>query len=467
MELIFRIEMLLKRRIHGYSMFLMFAYECIKNIFMFLTFFIWGILLCLFIKLGYITQFTYEQLIIVIILICNLFLKKENQYAIIPYQVRIKEKEIKKYLLAKELISPYNFLLLPLVIPIFFLNKIEWSTSIVLFLVVNSFFIGFFINLFIKIIKFFCEKRKLYYIITMTVMSAYTIALIIIHNWNIELSYLGLVYSYYTAIVLFISIILIIPLYIYTIKQEIYLHYESSGIKHKSIRLLESVSFSNNIYYKLFFMQLIRCKGTRKLVRSILFFTIAGLLLYFFTDFKLLGLSVYLGAYTLNMVQYTLYLNSNYYDGISIKPVSINTLLLCTFNIHICISSILFVLLFIHIAIYDNTLILSFFAIYLYVSGPMALILFFNILFIQKHDVHFVDLDFVIQRTFSQKIIGLIAGGSLFGVLATIHFFPRIGCYIVIATSIISIMTHHYWIRNLYLQFMNRKYKIMDNLRNK
>jgi hypothetical protein len=344
------------------------------------------------------------------------------------------------------------------------MNKIEWSANTSVLLFINFFLVGFFINLSIRIIKFFCNKYKLCYLVTIAIISAYMITLVITRHKIIEFSYLNLLDNYYSVIVSFISVFFIISFYMYVIKQEMYLIYDSDT-KHKSMRFFELQVMPDNIFNKLFILQLIRCKGTRKFLRSILLFMTFGLLLYLFMDFKLLGLSVYLGAYTLNMVQFTIYSNSDYFDSLYTKPISINSLLLNAFYTHLYAACILFVLMFFYIAIYNNQFVLPFISIYLYISGPMAFILFFNILFAQNYDLYSVESEFIIRRTFAQKIIGFIAGSSLFGILTIIQLFSTIGCYIIIATSIIVIMTHHYWIRYLYERFISRKYQIMENLR--
>jgi hypothetical protein len=465
MKIIFNTERILKHRKYGNSVFRMLSYKFIKNIFAFFSLFIWGMLLCLFISMGYITQFTYEQFIIVITVLCSLFLKKENQYAIIPYLIRIPKIEIRKYILIKESISEYNFILLPLIIPLFLINKVEWpANNASIFLFINSYLVGLFINLFIRIVKFFCNKNRLCYLTTIAIVSIYIIVLVITRHRIIEFSYLSLLCNYYSIMILFIGVFIMIPFYMYVIKQEMYQVYDSN-IRYKSIRFFELQPMLDNTFNKLFVLQLIRCKGARKFLQSILLFITGGLLLYLFMDFKLIGLSIYIGAYTLNMIQFTIYSNSDYFDTLYTKPISMKSLLLNAFYTHLCVTGILFVLLFIYIAIYDNQFILPFISIYLYMSGPMAFILLFNILFAQNYDLYSVESEFTIRRTFAQKIIGFIAGGSLFVILAIIQFFSTIGCYIVITVSIIVIMTHHYWIRYLYEQFMNRRYQIMKNLR--
>ena len=452
------------RRKYRNSIFLALSYKFIKNIFVFFTLFVYGMIFCLFIKMGYITQFTYEQFIIVSALLYSLFLKKENQYAIIPYLIRIPEIKIRKYVFIKESISAYNFIILPLIIPLLLVNKVEWSINGSILLITNSFLVGLFINLFIRIVKFFCNKYRLCYLITMAILSMYIIMLVVTRYKVVEFSHLSWLNNYYSIIILLVGVSFMIPFYMYVIKQEMYLIYDSS-VRHKSIRFFGVQPIPNNIFNKLHILQLIRSKGTRKFLRSILFFVIGGLLLYLFVDFKLLGLSIYLGAYTLNMLQFTIYSNSDYFDTLYTKPISINSLLLNAFYVHLFIISILFVLLFIYIAIYDNQFVLPFISIYLYISGPMAFILFFNILFAKNYDLDSVESEFIIRRTFAQKVIGLVAGGSFLGILAIIQLFPTIGCYIIIAISTIAILTHHYWIGYLYEQFMNRKYQIMNDLR--
>ena len=444
-------------------MFFGISYEFIKNILVLFNLFMYGGIFCLLMEMGYMTQFTYEQLAIVIVLLYNLFLKKEKQYAFVPYLIRIPEIKIRKYILFKESLSVHNFILLPLIIPLFLVNKVGWSPNVFI-LFINSLFVGLFVNLFMRIVKFFCNRSQRYYLTLMTILSAYIIVLFTTRHKAMEFSYLNGLNTYYSIGVLLISVSLVIPFYMYVIKQEMYLIYDNDA-RRKSTRFFGLQSIPNTIFNKLFVLQLIRCKGARKFLNSILISVMAGLLLYLFLDFKLLGLSVYLGAYTINIVQFTIYLNSDYFDALYIKPVSINSLLLNNFYVHLCVTGILFVLIFIYITIYDNQLVLPIISIYLYISGPMAFLLFFNILFAKKYDLYSVESEFTIRRTFAQKVIGLIAGGSLFGVIAIVQLLPTIGCYIVIAISIIIIMTYHYWIGYLYEQFMSRRYRIMKDLR--
>jgi hypothetical protein len=114
---------------------------------------------------------------------------------------------------------------------------------------------------------------------------------------------------------------------------------------------------------------------------------------------------------------------------------------------------------------YDKPNTLPLISLYFYTSGPAALLLLHNILFAQKFDLFPVQPDFTIQRTFAQKVIGIISAVSLFGCAAIIHFFSTTGCYIILSVSIITVMTYSYWINYLYEKFMQRKYRIMENLR--
>jgi hypothetical protein len=95
----------------------------------------------------------------------------------------------------------------------------------------------------------------------------------------------------------------------------------------------------------------------------------------------------------------------------------------------------------------------------------MALLLLHNILFAQRFDLFPVQPDSKIEKTFVQTISGFISGAALFGCIAIIHFFSITGCYIILSMSLITIMTYSYWIDFLYRKFMQRKYRIMEQLR--
>jgi hypothetical protein len=114
---------------------------------------------------------------------------------------------------------------------------------------------------------------------------------------------------------------------------------------------------------------------------------------------------------------------------------------------------------------YDQSNLLPLVSLYFYTSGPVALLLLHNILFARKFDLFPVQSDFTIQRTFAQKVAGIVSFISLFGCAAIIHFLSTIGCYIILSISLITVITYSHWIDYLYGKFMQRKYQIMEDLR--
>jgi hypothetical protein len=195
-------------------------------------------------------------------------------------------------------------------------------------------------------------------------------------------------------------------------------------------------------------------------------YAIAGIAAFKVFDLKIVGLGIFLSIYTSNMLPFTVYFSSNYFDGLYTKPISTKSLLLSAFYIHIIVTTILFLILLAFVTIYDKSILLPLISIYLYISGPVALLLLHNILFAQKFDLFPVQSDFTIRRTFAQKVTGIIFAVSLLVCAVIIHFFSTTGCYIILLISLIPIMTSSLWIDYLYKKFMQRKYQIMENLRN-
>lgn len=451
-------------RQYGDSTISCLLYRCIRLVVYFFALFIYGLLLHLFLKIGYITESIYELCVLFIVLSSNLFFKTENQFAFIPYLIRIPDKAIRKHILVKELLSPYNYIILPLIIPIISTISANYSYLSLIALITNSYLLGLFINLSMRIIKFACNKYKLFYVTTISIISLSLIALVLFRHIDIELSYINLLSNYFFAFALLIGIMLLIPAYMRVIKLEFYLIYDSD-IKHETTSIINSFSVINNIFDKLQIYQLIRTKGGHRFIQSILFYIIGGILLCFAMDLKLIGITLYLGAYTLNMLQFTIYVNSGYFDFLYVRDISIKSLIFKSFYTNLVITFILFIPIFIYNIIYEKNLILPTLSIFLYIIGPVSLILLINVLFAQKYDCFKATSDFSSTRTYSQKIIGAIAGGSLFIAFLIINFFSQIGCYIIIVISITFFMIHQYLIYLLYKEFMNRRYEIMENLR--
>jgi len=162
----------------------------------------------------------------------------------------------------------------------------------------------------------------------------------------------------------------------------------------------------------------------------------------------------------------TIHLSSNYLDGLHTRPISIRSLLLSAFYIHLNITTILLAFLLIFLAIFNNQLILPLISVYLYISGPMAFILMQNILFAKKFNLFPVQADFTIQQTFTQTVTKFISAALFLGCVFIIQFFSTSGCYFIIFISLITVMAYPYWINYLYRQFVKKKYKILMDLRN-
>ena len=464
MKTILKMQIKLVQSKYGVSMYFIPLFQLGKSIFNFVALVVCGVIAWQFTDHVYFTQSIYEQLIIVICFLCILLFKNENQYALVPYITKISVYKITNYILVRELFSAFNFFLIPLIIPVLYLsNTIEKSTLTYVFLFISLWLVGLLLNLFTRIIKFFCIKYRFFFIITLGITLTYSIILVLFFRTTTVFSYSIFFDNIYYITALLAGISLLISGFFYVIKQELYKIYEGNHVDYETIRIFNPKQISSN---KILLLEYLRCKEFRKFLTSMCLYLFVGIIFYIKFDFmKPLGLGIFLGTYTLSMLQFTIYISSNYFDGLYTKQVSIKSLLLSSFYIHIIATSFLFLILLIFIILFDKHFILPLIALYLYMSGPMALFLLHNVLFAKKYDLYPIQSDTKIQRTFAQQVIGIISGISLFGCAAIIHFSPTIGCYVILAISLITIMTYSRWIDFLSQQFLKRKYLIMENLR--
>jgi hypothetical protein len=391
--------------------------------------------------------------------------KKEKQYALIPYITKLTVSKIRNYILVRELFSKFNFILFPLVMSVLFLSHtIENTAMKYVYLFMGLWLTGLWLNLLTRIIKYFCIKYKLFFITTLSITLAYSIILVLFYRTATVFSYSNFFDSGYSIIALLTGIALMIPGYFYVIKQELYQVYEGNHWSRETVLNFHPKLAVLNIFSKILLLKYLRCKLFTKFLVQMITYAMAGIFLLIF-DLKVIGLGMFLGTYTFNILPFTIYLSSNYFDGLYAKPISIKSLLLNSFYIHIIVTTILFLILLIFVSMDDKSNLLPLIVLYFYTSGPVALLLLSNILFARKFDLFPVQPDFTIQRTFAQKVTGILSGISLFGCAAIIHFFSTIGCYIILSISLITVITYSYWVDYLYGKFMHRKYQIMEKLR--
>jgi hypothetical protein len=469
MKTIAKIQWKLIQNKYGAFSYFIPLYQVGKNVFYFSGFFAGCIMAwLLFIKLGHLTQSIYEQLVIVISFLCIFLFKKEKQYALVPYITKLTVSKIRNYILVRELFSIFNFILFPLVVSVLLLsNTITIESPIItyIYLFTSLWLMGLWLNLLTRIIKYFCIKSKLFFIATLSIALTYSFVLVLFYRTATVFSYSKFLDSSYSIIVLLTGTALLIPGYFYVIKQELYQVYDGNYLSHETIRNFNPRLIVSNIFNKMLLLEYLRCKLFKKFSTLMITSAIGGIICFVIFDLKIFGLGMFLGIYTFNILPFTIYLNSNYFDGLYVKPIPIKSLLLSSFYIHIIITTILFLILLIFVMIYDKSNLLPLISLYFYTAGPVALLLLHNILFAQKFDLFPVQSDFKVQLTIAQKVTRFISNGSLLGCAVIIHFFSTIGCYIILLISMITVLTYSYWINYLYKKFMQKKYQIMENLR--
>lgn len=459
-------ELLVESRKNGYSIPILIIYKALYIISSLFVFYGYGMLLYLFLEVDYISNFIYEQLILIIILMYH-FLNNNNKSLVrFQYVLRSNKDKFAKTQLIKEILSLKNFIILPLTYPLLIqANDIVIITQSPLSLIIRLYAIGLFINLLIKIAKHLFNKNLVGYIIINILLLVYGTMLIIFYNTSINFSILNIQNEVYSFMMLILVLLVLIFYYNYSLKKERYLLYENNGII-REIPLYDLGSKVNlNLWNNLFIFQLLRCKEMKKFVLSILINLVVGVFLFFILDFKLLGLSLFIGGYTLHIIQFTIYLNSDYFEALYTRPFSIKKLLLNYFYANFITTSLLFGFVLTYLIISNQFVhILSSISIYFCMLGPIAFILMCNILYAKRYQLYPTHVDFSIRRTFTQKTIGFIAGFTLFISFIVISLLP-LGVYFVIGLGVLFFSTHQYWITLLYSKFMHNKYQIIKNLR--
>jgi hypothetical protein len=451
---------------YGVFLYLLPLFQLGKNVFYFSGCVAGSAIAWQFIKQGHLTQPVYEQLAIIVSFLCFFLFKREKQYALVPYITKLTISKIRNYVLARELFSEFNFILFALVVPLRFLSDaITIESASPTYLFITLWLMGLCLNVLTRIIKYYCIRYKLFFIATFSIAFVYGIILVLFYRTTIGFSYLDIFDGSYYIFGLVTGIILLLPGYFHVIKQELYQVYEGNHLKHKTIHYFNPRLIPSSIFNKIMLLKYLRCSVFKKFPVLLISYVMAGIGFFLIFDQKQLGLGMFLSTYTFVMLPFTIYLSSNYFDGLYTKPISIKLLLFNSFYIHIITTTLLFLILLIFVMMYEKSNLLPLISFYCYVSGPMALLLLHNILFAQRFDLFPVRPDFTIQRTFAQNLIGFISAVSLWVCAAMIHFFSTIGCYVILSISIITIMTHSYGINYLYEKFMERKYRIMENLR--
>ncbi|MDR2806523.1 MAG: hypothetical protein LBB85_13005, partial [Dysgonamonadaceae bacterium] len=380
------VKMQLKWMQSKYGVYLYFIplYQLGKNIFYFSGFFAGSVMAWQFVEQGYLTQSVYEQLVFIACFLGILLFKKERQYALVPYITKLTVSKIRNYIVVRELFSASNFIFFPFVASVLMLSHtIENSTLSYVYLFIVLWLTGVGLNLSTRIIKYFCIKYKLCFITTLSIALAYSVILALFYRTATVFSYSNFIDSDYYIPVLLSGIALLIPGYFYVIKQELYQVYDGNHWSRETVRNFHSKPVVSNVFSQILLLKYLRCKSFKKFLVQMLIYAMAGILFFIVFDLKIIGLGMLLGIYAFNMLPFTIYLSSNYFDGLYAKPVSIKSLLLSAFYIHIIITTILFLILLIFVTMYDKSLLLTLIALYFYTSGPVAALLLSNILFAQ------------------------------------------------------------------------------------
>jgi hypothetical protein len=376
--------------------------------------------------------------------------------------MRSNKDKTAKVRLIKELLSLKNFIIFPLMYPLLTkANNLLTITQSSLSIFIKLYMIGLFINLLVNIAKHLFNKSLV--VCINLLLLVYGAMLIIFYDTSINFSILNIQNGFSNFMILIL--LTLVFYYNYSLKKEHYLLYENNGII-REIQFYNLESKENlNLWNRLFFLQFLRCKEMKKFILPILTSLVSGVVLFFILDLKLLGLSLFIGGFTLQMIQFTIYLNSNYFEALYTRPFPIRKLLLNSFYANFITTSLLFGIVLTYLIISNQFVhIISSISIYFCMLGPIFFILMCNILYAKKYQLYPTHVEFSIRRTFTQKTIGFIAGVTLLISLFVMYLFP-LGVYFVIGLGVIIFSTHQYWITLLYNKFLHNKYQIIKNLR--
>lgn len=466
MKTLAKTQIKLLQRKHGNSLCFVLLYRFLKNIFCLLGLGIWGMIAWELIEQKHLTQSIYEQLVLFVSFLCILLLKKEKQYALVPYINKLTISRIRNYILVRELFSVYNFFLFPLIAPVIFLSEtIEFSISNCFFLFIYLGLIGLFLNLLTRILKYFCIKYRLVFWVVLSFAITYIIILILFYRTQSAISFSDFWGNHYFIYALLFGIIFLIPGLFYIIKQELYYIYDGHHFRDATIHRLNLKLIPSTIFIKVLLLKYFRCKVFEKFLTQIVSYALAAIAVILLFDLKIMGLGMLLGIYTFNILPFTIYLSSNYFDGIYTKPVSIRSLLSTSFHIHLIITTLLFLVLLIFLVFFDRQFIIPLIALYLFTSGPLGMLLLLNILFAERFDLFPVQSDFRIHQTFVQSTTKVLSAICLLGCATILHFFPIAGFYTILLLSLPVIIIYPFWINILHRKFKQRKHQIMSNLR--
>jgi hypothetical protein len=464
---IIKIQLKLLKSEYGNVMYFMPLLQLGKAFYYFILYSVFGIMAWQLIEKKYLTVSAYEQLAIIMTFLFGFFLKKEKPFVWIPYITKLTVSKIRNYILMKDLLSGYNFILIPLSIAVaVLLNTVENSGAAYAFLFVRLWLMGVFLNLLARIIKYLCIGCRVLLIAIITILTGYAIFLVLLYKIPTAFLFSNIIADSRHIIILIAAIALLIPFYFYVIKQEMYYMYDGNHLKQNNVRRFNTRFTSSNIFTKLLVLEYFRCGLFNKFSLAIFSRIFGGVMFYVYFDFKLIGLALIVSSYTFAMIPYTIYLSSNYFDGLYTKPVSIKAILSSSFYIHVFVTTVIFLIMLAFFAIYDKSYILSLVALYLFTAGAMAFMLLYNILFAKRFEL-FPAQEFKIKNTFMQTLIGIIASAFLLACVAVINYFPSVGSYIIISISIAIVMAHPLWIDYLFGKLMQRRYWIMENLRKK
>jgi hypothetical protein len=327
MKTILKTQIKLMQSKYGNALYFMPLYQLGKSAYYFFGLFACGIMAWHFIEQGYLTQSVYEQLAIIASFLCIFLFKKEKQYALVPYITKLTVSKIRNYILVRELFSGCNFILIPPVgLVLFLLNVIENSTQTYVFLFIALWLTGLLLNLLTRIIKYFCIRYKLFLISTLSIALAYSIILVLFYRTMTVFSYSNFLGNSFYIIVLATGIALLIPGYFYVIKQELYQVYEGNQLARKTILNFNQKPISSNIFSKILLLKYLRCKLFKKFSTLMFSYAIGGIVCFIAFDLKTVSLGIFMGIYAMSMLPFTVYLSSNYFDGLYAKPVSIKSL---------------------------------------------------------------------------------------------------------------------------------------------
>lgn len=430
-----------------------------------------GAMLGLFTKSGIISMDFLLQSFLLVIFLLSLFFHSIRSFDITPFlTLPISKTVLTDFFLQKELYSKWIFLIYPFILPVLIINNsLSFQLFQWIYLALMIYFVGLAINLLSNFIRILIDSAKIKFSLSIGFIVLIYIYLSASRDFLVlPIFEIFLNQPYISGVTIVILCILILKINKICLKKSISLLFENQ-VTHKFFFTTNS-SFGfrqNNYLLTLHIKEMVRCKAFQTQIMTMLSLLFSGILLYFLPSFRLIGICMFIGAYSLSMVEYTIIKDSVYFDSLQTKPISMQHLLVSDYILSLVFTSFSFILTLAWTFFKDTDDLLALVTIFLFTIGPSTFILFQIVINSSKRFDPFEITRGSNKRVMSdlQKFKRFLAGFSLFIPVLVISLFTDIVSIFLIIISTLCIIIHPLWIQSVCRRFERRRYDAMEGFR--